>query len=348
MCFTLPDPDRELLHARVYQELQRPYDGPAMAYDGRRRGWHVDVRTRDARRVEYLFNVQHPDGEWSMGPDPGNALRSPGPFGEKSVVELPGYLPPAWLDDTDELDPGDAEPLLVRSRALGYEVPLLLWTTPGHDPTERLPLLVALDGPELAEYASLLRLLAGPAAATPVHVALVAPVERDQEYSASAAFARTMATELLPAIAERRTIPDGPDGLAAMGASLGGLALLHVHRTHPDLFGALLLQSSSFFQRRTDPHESGFVRFARVSRFVRSVLVGGAGAVAVAAARPIRVVITCGTVEENLANNRAVAAALGRQGYDVTMVEHPDGHNWISWRDVLDPHLPSLIAGLRA
>jgi enterochelin esterase family protein len=318
-----------------------------MVYDGRKRGWHVDVRTRDARRVEYLFNVQHADGEWTMGPDPGNALRSPGPFGDKSVVELPGYQPPAWLAATQGLDPGEAEPLIVRSRALGYEVPVLLWTTPGHDTSERLPLLVALDGPELAQYASLLRLLAGPAAATPVHVALVAPVDRDQEYSASAAFARALANELLPAIASHRTVPDGPSGRAGIGASLGGLALLHAHRTNPDLFGALLLQSGSFFQRRTDAHESWFVRFARVSRFVRSVLTG-AGAVAVAAARPIRVVVTCGTVEENLANNRAVATALERQGYDVTMVEHPDGHNWISWRDVLDPHLPSLLAGLRA
>ena len=53
--------------------------------------------------------------------------------------------------------------------------------------------------------------------------------------------------------------------------------------------------------------------------------------------------MTCGSVEENLANNRAVAAALAAQDYDVTLEEHPDAHNWIAWRDVLDPHLVALL-----
>jgi enterochelin esterase family protein len=56
--------------------------------------------------------------------------------------------------------------------------------------------------------------------------------------------------------------------------------------------------------------------------------------------------MTCGTVEDNLANNRAVAGALRAQGYRVRFVEHRDAHNWVSWRDCLDPHLVDLLASL--
>jgi enterochelin esterase family protein len=53
--------------------------------------------------------------------------------------------------------------------------------------------------------------------------------------------------------------------------------------------------------------------------------------------------MTCGTVEENLNNNRATARALASQGYDVKLVENRDGHNWIAWRDTFDPHLSDLL-----
>ncbi len=62
-----------------------------------------------------------------------------------------------------------------------------------------------------------------------------------------------------------------------------------------------------------------------------------------AATRPIPVTITCGRDEENLENNRALAAALERQGYDVRLVEHPGGHDWPQWRRALVPHLEELL-----
>jgi enterochelin esterase-like enzyme len=60
-------------------------------------------------------------------------------------------------------------------------------------------------------------------------------------------------------------------------------------------------------------------------------------------AEPIPVTVTCGTVEENLANNRAVAAALAEQGYDVRLHVNRDAHNWVAWRDTFDPHLLELL-----
>ena len=97
------------------------------------------------------------------------------------------------------------------------------------------------------------------------------------------------------------------------------------------------LQSGSFFRQRSDKVESAFGRYARITRFVGTVLRGAVEA------RTIPVLITCGTAEENLANNRALAAALAAQGYPLRLAEQRDAHNWVCWRDALDPHLPDLI-----
>jgi enterochelin esterase family protein len=56
------------------------------------------------------------------------------------------------------------------------------------------------------------------------------------------------------------------------------------------------------------------------------------------------VTLTCGAPEENLANNRAVATALRRQGHAVTLNVNRDAHNYVGWRDALDPHLVDLLA----
>ena len=53
--------------------------------------------------------------------------------------------------------------------------------------------------------------------------------------------------------------------------------------------------------------------------------------------------ITCGTAEENLENNRALAAALLRRGWDLRVVWNRDAHNWTGWRDALHPHLADLL-----
>ena len=59
--------------------------------------------------------------------------------------------------------------------------------------------------------------------------------------------------------------------------------------------------------------------------------------------RPVPTVMTCGTLEENLANNRIMARALAAQGYDVTLREVRDVHSYTAWRDAFDPSLTGLL-----
>jgi enterochelin esterase family protein len=171
----------------------------------------------------------------------------------------------------------------------------------------------------------------------PFRVALVPPGDRDEWYSASAAYGRALCNRILPAIREHVAVSGLPVG---MGASLGGLAMLQAQRTWPGAFGGLFLQSGSFFVPRFDRQESRFPRYGRIVRFVRRVLRAGTFP------ERLPVAMTCGAEEENVFNNRLMASALAAQGYAAHLAEVPDLHNYTCWRDALDPHLTRLLVGL--
>jgi enterochelin esterase-like enzyme len=322
----LADPEHRFGEVVLGQEVSRPRPGPAFAW--REGAWRLTFARPEVDRLEYLIGV---DG--SFGPDPANELRVPGPFGDKSVVEWPEYEPPAWLDSI--ADQGPVEELELRCRRLIARVPVLLYSTP-EPPGPDAPLLVVHDGPEYAAYAGLTRFLDAMSweeRIPPLRAALIQPVDRNETYSASALYAGALVRELLPEITKR-----APHGKRiGMGASLGALAILHAHVRHPKSFDGLLLQSGSFFRQRYDKQESGFPRYRRITRFVGTVLRG------VDVERTIPVAITCGTGEENRANNEDLAAALTVHGYAAWLAEVRDGHTWTGWRDAFDPHLPALI-----
>ncbi len=49
-------------------------------------------------------------------------------------------------------------------------------------------------------------------------------------------------------------------------------------------------------------------------------------------------------VEENLANNEAMARSLSRLGHRAVLHRCRDAHNFIAWRDALDPYLRGLMS----
>ncbi len=334
--FAFPDPRPGLAGVRLVPVLSRYVRGTAFALRGRT--WRLRFPRPPVDRLEYQLELERRNGSRKLICDPGNPLVAPGPFGPKSAIEFPGYAPPAWL--LAEAPAGQSVELPVRSRPFRKTLPVTVWSSQGAEPGRRLPLLFVHDGPETAELTSLLHLLGHCVEAghlPPLRAALLPPLDRDDHYSASAAYARTLAWDVLPALAEVAPTPRRRRMRVGMGASLGALALLHAHRRHPELFGGLFLQSASFFRARTDRQESDFPRFERISRFVGRVLRG------LEEPDPIDVTITCGTVEENLANNRAVARALREQGYEVRFHENRDAHTWTGWRDTYDPWLVELL-----
>ncbi len=256
----------------------------------------------------------------------------PGAFGENSVVLAPGHSPPAWLDAPSVA--GTIED--IATRVLGNDLAVSVWS-----PSEgSLRLLVAHDGPAYDELAALTRYAGAMiecGVLEPFRVALLPPGNRDEWYSASAAYGRALCSTSLPAVRDHIDVAGRPVGI---GASLGALAMLQAQRTWPGVFAGLFLQSGSFFVPRFDRHESSLPRYGRITRFVSRVLR------APSHADPVSVIMTCGAKEENVHNNRLMASALDAQGYAACLHEVSDLHNYTSWRNAFDPWLTGLLARL--
>src|SRR3954468_2363047 len=332
LTFRMPDPEHRLRGVRLQQDVRLP--GELLDFHRARDEWLLTVPRPDVDRMEYSFELQHEDGgsEWVC--DPTNPLRVGGAFGDKSVLELPEYVPPTWLD----ADPprGSREEVALATRGLRHDVPAVLWSSHGSDAEDELPLLVVHDGPEYDALASLtlfLDAMVEDGRLPPMRAALLAPVDRNESYAASTPYSRALALGLVPSL--HRLLPTTVT--LGMGASLGGLVMLHCQRAHPGTFAGLYLQSSSFFHRLLDEQESSFSRFQRVTAFVESVLRSGP------AREPVPIVMTCGLIEENVENNRLMTRSLAAQGYDTRLVENRDVHTYIGWRDTFEPNLVDLL-----
>lgn len=322
------DPDHTLAGVRLVQEIGLPDDQLDFDYHDDNGEWRLRLPPVPVWRLEYRLELRR-DGNTEVVCDPANPRRAPGGFGEKSVLELAGYHRPDWLDRPRA--PGAWRDLAVPSRALKADLPVRIWTPPG-----ATGVLLAHDGGDfdrligLSHYSSA---MIADGTLPPHHLVLLSPVDRNEWYSANPAYARCLARDLLPSVrAELGTKAPA----VALGASLGALALLHAHRRYPFLFGGMFLQSGSFFQHRFDSQESSFSQYPRIIRFVAGVRRRRSGGV------PVPTVITCGSAEENLANNRDMADTLRKQGYAVRLIEVPDAHNLVAWRDAWHPQLAEL------
>jgi enterochelin esterase-like enzyme len=323
------DPNHALAGVRLVQEVGLT-DDLEFEYDDADRAWRLNLPPVPVWRLEYLLELRH-EGHTEVICDPANPQRAPGGFGEKSILELASYHRPDWLDLPGALC--EWRDLTVGSRALKADVPVRIWARP-----EAKGILLAHDGGEfdrligLSHYSSAM-IAAG--AMPPHHLVLLSPVDRNDWYSANPAYARALANDVLPAV---RTELGTDAPAVALGASLGALALLHAQRRTPHLFGGMFLQSGSFFQQRFDAQESNFAHYRRIVRFVAG-LRGRRRAVA-----SVPTIMTCGIAEENLANNRDMAETLRKQGNPVRLIEVPDAHNLVAWRDAWHPWLAELAS----
>ncbi len=295
--------------------------------------WVLDVPRPAVQRLEYRFAVARGE-EIEVVLDPSNPVTVRTAFGDRSVLEMPGYAPPWWLK-------APAVEGRMESMSLAGEtsdaVPFTVWSPVELPDDEPAPMLLVHDG---AEYDQLARITTYSAALVaggqlPRHrVALAHPVMRDAWYSGSPQYLRTIADAGLDRLGERYAVR-AP--CVVVGASLGGLTALLLGLLAAPRVGGVYSQSGSFFQVRHDDSESGYRYFGRISRLVQSVLDTRH------AEHPLSVGMSCGTLEENVANNRDMAAALRRAGHHVSLREVPDLHNYTAWRDALDPGLTEVL-----
>jgi enterochelin esterase-like enzyme len=299
-------------------------------------GWQLTIPRPDLTRLEYRLVVTRRGGQADVICDPANPERVKTAFGQRSVALMPGYARPAWVPL--DVPRGASTELTFVDAAIG-ELPVTLWSPAGVQDTDIAHLLVVHDGPEYVELADLAQFAAaviGQGRLPAFRMACLHPVERDAWYAANTDYVRAELAVLDELTGRYPT----RDGWVALGASLGGLTSLLAALAAEGRFRGLMCQSGSFFTPELDPQESSYPHFARVVEAVEHLLE------ATATTRPLEVVLTCGRMEENFANNDAMAAALADQGHLVSFVPVRDLHNYTAWRDALDPSLTDLLRAL--
>jgi enterochelin esterase-like enzyme len=327
LAFRVAEPDQALAGVSLQLELRLPAEQLAFRRAGEY--WELAFDPPPVSRLEYLLELRYADGGSKVSTDPANPRQVASAFGPKSVLEFPGYAAPAWLsapaDSGVTTTLGDAAP-----------VPTRIWAPAGVSDDLPLPLLIVHDGPEYDALASLTTYLGAGVAGgwlPPLRAALLSPGTRNAWYSASPRYARVFARQVRPALTA--LLPT--TAVIGMGTSLGALAMLHAYCGYPDTIDALFLQSGSFFTPQLDGQERRFRYFRRITDFTAAVQAGGLPA------RPVPVVMTCGAIEENVANNRLMLTTLQAHGYTAELHEVPDLHNYTAWRDAFDPYLTGLL-----
>lgn len=336
MTFRVADPEHALAGVRLQQDIRIAGD----LLDFRRRGaaWELVLARPPVTRLEYLLELRRQGDGSTVVTDPANPRQVAGAFGPKSVLEFPGYAPPGWL--TAPADPGCNGTLEVPVPSLAGGVTVRTWAPQGTPDQEPLPLLVVHDGPEYDSLASLSQYLGAGIAGgwlPRLRAALLGPGQRSSWYSASSRYARALTAQVIPAVAAAvaSTVVIG------MGTSLGALAMLHAHCRYPRGFHSLFLQSGSFFVPRLDSQERRFPHYRRITAFTAALQADGVPGV------PVPVAATCGSIEENIENNRLMLAVLRAAGYPAVLHEVPDMHNYTAWRDAFDPWLTGLLRQAR-
>jgi len=297
-------------------------------------GWTLELDRPLAHRFEYKLIVHTPAGDQFVT-DPTNPLQVPGPFGGKSEIRFPDYREPDWLATAAD---GLLQEIQDPPSALEVPVPIRLFTPAGLADGDAAPLLLAHDGSDMADRGRLLGWAC--AQPEPIRVGLLDPPTglRNMWYGADPDYADHIGAVLIPALREQFAVT----AVAGIGVSLGAVAMMAIHRRHPQALDALALQSGSFFTADLDPQESDWPEFTRVCTAVAAFTAALPPQV-----RPIPVLMTVGAVEENRANNEQMAGALTFQGYHVDARIVPDAHTMIGWRDAWSPGLDTLLQNLR-
>lgn len=224
-------------------------------------------------------------------------------------------------------------------RGLQRDVHVRLW--PDDIPADQpRPLLIAHDGTDYDKIAGLTERAGGLMASgrvRPFRVALVDPEFdlRTNWYSCSPEYADAFKHSVIPEISQRVHVEGR---IAAMGASLGAISLLHIEYDNPGTFGALMLQSTSFHHERfISREEVNYGERDRVEAFVEKL-----GSTPFAA-ELMQIGITWNE-GPGVPGNNVMSNILSIQGHTLEGGLVAGGHDYPSWGNALDPYLGNVLA----
>ena len=301
--------------------------------------WHLTLEIPPNSRVEYKYEV-HRGGHSGWIEDPLNPNRARDPFGANSVLQSEGYEDPTWTSEDPVTRPGNLEPFVFDSNALGRRTGHL-YLPARFRRSRQYPLLVVHDGSDYLKYAGMKTVLDNlihRLEIPDVIVAFTDSPDRLKEYANDERHARYLTEELVPDLARRFPLYDQAQARCIMGASFGAVAAFSTAYRFPGFWGRMLVQSGSFAFTDIGKRNRRGPLFDRVVEFVNQYR-----------AQPLavseRVFVSCGVYESLIYENRSMVPLLTATGMEVRFVESRDGHNWENWRDRLREGLSWLMPG---
>jgi len=246
-----------------------------------------------------------------------------------SVLELPHAPDEPWTAARPGVTAGSVIETALSSAALGGMRQIAVYR-PASVPTAGLPVMVVFDGflaRTVLRIPTILDNLTAAGRMPPVTALFVSNFSesREEELSPTPATMDFVLHELMPWAYTTLGAGAEPARNIIAGASRGGLAAAHIALEAPEVFGAVISQSGSFWW--PVPAEG------KPEWLIRQV-----------GRRPhadLRFYLDVGTREtipgpgnapSQLAVNRRMRDALRAHGYAVTYAEYTGGHDYINWR----------------
>jgi enterochelin esterase family protein len=258
----------------------------------------------------------------TLAADPGDPLSDTATY---STFALPAATPARWSQRRPGVSEGTVTEHRVPSAVLGNT--RRVWT---YLPAASAPqaTLIMLDGRDWMQWVPLTHILdnlVDQGEIPPVGVILPEALDtrtRYAELTANPAFTDFLVDELLPWARRHLPVADARERLAVHGKSFGGLAAVHAAITRPEVFGAAISQSGSFW-------------FTGWDGGTRELLPATASSAPARDRSAPRVSLDIGRLEGEamLGSHARMAAALRGSGHPLREHEYHGGHDincWIS------------------
>ena len=305
--------------------------------------WGGVTRFAGVVRNDPLNPLQFAEHYNEFNPYEGNAF---------SAVELPSAEPQSWNVVRPNVPTGRVQRDKFRSKLLGNERPIWIYTPPGYAAGKKpYGLLVLSDGGQYVNTVRIATTLDNLIAAglIPQLVAvMVDNPDRFRELSCNLQYADFLAQEIVPWARANYHATDRPEQTIIGGASLGGLQAAFVGFKHPDVFGNVLSQSGSFPWKPDGEKEYEWLnrQFAASPRlplrfsFEAGLLEGTWWWRSLVPVSPNGPTVIDPTL---LAANRNLRDTLESKGYPVHYTEFNGNHGFLNWRGTLASHLIALV-----
>src|ERR1051325_3280611 len=333
--------------------------------------WYKTFRLQKGARFIYQFAANLPDPkEWrgitrfegALRNDPFNPFQFTEHYNEFnpyegnsfSAVELPSAEPQRWNVVRPNVPTGRVQRDKFRSKLLGNERPIWIYTPHGYAAGKKpYALLVLTDGGgfvNTARVATIFDNLIAAGLIPPLVAVMVDNPDRWRELSCNSSYADFLAQEIVPWARANFHATDRPEQTIIGGTSLGGLQAAFVGLKHSEVFGNVLSQSGDFKWKPDGEKEWEWLK----------------GQFAASPRLPLRFSFEAGLMEgawwwrdlmANLPNpppassidppllttNRNLRDTLTSKGYSVHYTEFNGNHGTLNWRGTLASHLIALV-----